>query len=340
MSSTSAAPPGLRRSVAVAGVLLAVLMVNPASASAATVTATIALPRGAGELTAAFGSIWSADFDSGSVSRVDPSTNHVVSTIHTGGQPGNITAAAGSIWVTETGAGGFRDGHTLLRIDPATNRVTSRIRVGALPEGIALAGGLLWVANHHSGTLSAINPTTGSIIRTARVVKVPLSPPPNLLLRSTGQGVAGTPTALWVGVPIFNGVVRLNPATGHVASVTRVPLSNAACGGLAADADSVFVSAGGCGRSVVHIDASTGRVTRTVSLPVPPGGGVSDPALTADGGAWVLGGRTLARLSATGARISQTALPLHITAPYGLLAAAGSLWLTSFDNSNLYRVQP
>lgn len=336
----TAIPPGVARGIATAGVLLAALMSDAAIASAATVTATIRLPNGAGEMTAAFGSIWTANFFAGSVSRIDPSTNRVISTIHTGGQPGYMTVSPGAVWVTESGSTSGGDGHTVVRIDPATNRVTARIRVGALPEGIAMAGSLLWVANHHSGTLSALNPTSGRVVDTVAVVKVPLAHPPSLLFRSTGQGVAGTPTALWVGVPIFNGVMRLNPATGRIVSITPVDLSNGACGGLAADANSVFVSAGGCGDSVVHIDAHTDRVTRTMSLPVPPGGGVSDPVLTGDGGAWVVAGHTLTHLNAAGASVSETALPIPIKAPNGLLSAAGSLWLTSFDNSNLYRVQP
>lgn len=338
--SRTAIPHGLAHGIAAAGVLLGTLFASVAIASAASVTATIPLPTGAGQITAAFGSIWSANVLAGSVSRVNPSTNRVTATIHTGGQPGYLRVAAGAIWVTESGTTSGGDGHTVIRIDPVTNRVTERVRVGALPEGMAVAGGRLWVANHHSGTLSAINPTSGSVVRTVALVRVPLAHPPRLLFRSTGQAVAGTPTALWVGVPVFNGVVHLNPVTGRILSITPVALSNGACGGLAANASSVFVSAGGCGASVVHIDAHTGRVTRTVALPVPPGGGVSDPLLTGDGGAWVVAGHTLAHLNAAGASVSRTELPIPVTAPYGLLSAAGSLWLTSFNNSNLYRIQP
>lgn len=336
----TAVPPGVARTIAISGVLLATTVLPAGTASAATVTATIRLPSGAGEIIAAFGSIWSANFTAGSVSQIDPGTNRVMATIATGGQPGYLREAAGAIWVTESGTSDGGDGHTVLRIDPATDRVTTRVRVGSLPEGMAPAGGRLWVANHHSGTLSAINPASGRVVRTVPLVKVPVAHAPQLVLRSTGQGVAGTARTLWVGVPVFSGVVRVNPVTGRVLSIISVPLSNAACGGLAADTSSVFVSSGGCGASVVHIDSHTGRVTKTVVLPVPPGGGVSDPVLYGHGGAWVVAGNTLVRLNAAGAKVSQATLRIPVKAPYGLLAAAGSLWLTSFDNSNLYRVQP
>jgi YVTN family beta-propeller protein len=336
----TAIPPRVARGIAKASVVLAAALGTPGIASAATVTATIRLPKGAGELTAAFGSIWSVNFDSGSVSRIDPATNRVVATIKTWGQPGYLRAAAGALWVSESGSATGQDGHSVVRIDPGTDRVTARVRVGALPEGIALVGGRLWVGNHHSGTLSVINPLTARVVRTVTVVKVPVAHPPRVIIRSTLQSVTASRTALWAGVPVFNGVDRLNPTTGRIVAVIPVPLSNGACGGMAADANSVFVSSGGCGASVVHIDPHTNRVTRTVSLPVPPGGGVGDPALTGDGGAWVVAGKTLVRLNASGASVSQAPLPLDITAPNGLLFTGGSLWLTSSDNSNLYRVQP
>jgi YVTN family beta-propeller protein len=333
-------PHGAARPIRLVSAFLAALLIAASTAAAAEITATIPLPRGAGELTNAFGSIWSANSVSDSISRVDPSTNRVIATIRTGGQPGYMTAAAGALWVTQTETANGRDGHTVLRLDPLTNRITARVRVQALPEGVTLAGDRLWVGNHHAGTLSVINPITGRVARTVPVVSVPVHHTSSLVIRSTVQSLAASATALWAGVPAFSGVVRLNPLTGRVAATIPIPSANAACGGLAASATSVFVSSGGCGASVVRIDAHTDRVTHTTRLPVPPGGGVSDPVVTLDGGAWAVAGHTLVRLNSSGVSVSQTPLPLDIRAPYGLAFSAEALWLTSFDNSNLYRVQP
>jgi YVTN family beta-propeller protein len=192
---------------------------------AASITARIPLPAGAGELAAGFGSIWSVNFNSASVSRIDPATDRVLATIPTHGPaPGDIAITAGAVWVSEGGDNNSPDGHTVVRIDPVTNRVTGRIRVGALPEGIVFDDGSLWVGNHHSGALSRIDPTAGRVSGTTRVVRVPLRHEPALVLRSSPQGLAAGPGAIWAGVPVFNGVVRVNPTTGRIVAVVPVDL--------------------------------------------------------------------------------------------------------------------
>jgi YVTN family beta-propeller protein len=40
-----------------------------------------------------------ANRDDGTLSRIDPSTNRVVATIHVGGQPESVAVGGGAVWV-------------------------------------------------------------------------------------------------------------------------------------------------------------------------------------------------------------------------------------------------
>ena len=146
---------------------------------------------------AAFGSLWTANLNAGSVSRIDPATRLVAATIRVPPGPISLLAAGGAIW-----AAGY-NGATVSRIDPATNRVTATARVGAKPVSLALAGSELWVFNQGDQTVSVLDPRTTKVIRTIRT------------------GVAAGFTASYHGllwVPDFQGgsrhVLALSPATG------------------------------------------------------------------------------------------------------------------------------
>ena len=76
----------------------------------------------------------------GIVTRVDPESTSVSTTIPIGGIPNSIAAGLGSVWITDL------DRHVLVRVDPHTNTVVDRIELGARPTSVTLAGGLVWVA--------------------------------------------------------------------------------------------------------------------------------------------------------------------------------------------------
>ena len=80
----------------------------------------------------ASGSIWVANADAHSVSRIDPAKQVVIQTIQVGNGPAGIAFGGGFVWV----ANGL-DG-TVSRIDPRTDTVVQRIRVGNGPAGVAV----------------------------------------------------------------------------------------------------------------------------------------------------------------------------------------------------------
>lgn len=76
----------------------------------------------------------------GIVTRVDPESTSVSTTIPIGGIPDSIAAGLGSVWITDT------ETQVLVRVDPRSNTIVDRIPLGARPTSVALAGGLVWVA--------------------------------------------------------------------------------------------------------------------------------------------------------------------------------------------------
>src|SRR3954468_16643297 len=80
------------------------------------------------------GSVWVANFLSGTVQRIDPATNRVVATVRIGGQPYGLAVAPGAVWV------GNNAREDVARIDTATNAVVGRVTVGDRPIGLGYDG--------------------------------------------------------------------------------------------------------------------------------------------------------------------------------------------------------
>lgn len=112
-----------------------------------------------------FGSeaLWSADFDSSTVTRVDPATGRALASIHVDTADGAASTSQG-IWVTEHHSG------SVALIDPRTNKVASVVRVGpdgaGGPQAIDMLGDRLWVGIPFSNKLVAIDPATKLVVET------------------------------------------------------------------------------------------------------------------------------------------------------------------------------
>jgi YVTN family beta-propeller protein len=75
----------------------------------------------------------------GTLTRIDPTTNSVEETRAIGGYPSAIAVGEGSVWIADPRT------RSVVRFDPRKNRVV-RIRVGARPRGIAVGDGFVWVS--------------------------------------------------------------------------------------------------------------------------------------------------------------------------------------------------
>ena len=92
--------------------------------------------------------MWAANYNEGTVSRIDVATRARVQTIEAGTTPAGLAVGGGSVWVTNNYGG------TVSRIDPAVDRVVQTIPVGNAPAGVAVGYGSVWVANSSDGTLT------------------------------------------------------------------------------------------------------------------------------------------------------------------------------------------
>ena len=125
--------------------------------------------RGKGGIAIGDGGVWVANGDTDTVTRIDPSTDGIVTTIPVGRGASGIAAGEDGVWVADT------LDNTVVRIDPGTNSVTSTIDVGKAPSGVAVGAGAVWVANSGDGTVSRIDPQARRVSATIDVGQSPQS---------------------------------------------------------------------------------------------------------------------------------------------------------------------
>jgi YVTN family beta-propeller protein len=93
----------------------------------------------------------------GGVSKIDRTTNTVVSTVATGNNPRGVRYGAGSIWVANFSS------DTVTRINPATATIQATVPVPNDPYGLAFDGIAIWVTRSGAGRLDRIDPESNEI---------------------------------------------------------------------------------------------------------------------------------------------------------------------------------
>ena len=209
-------------------------------------------------VTAGAGSIWVANADANTVSRIDPELHLVIETIPVGHGPAGIAFGAGFVWVTES-----LDG-TVSKIDPRTNTPVHTIDVGNGPDGIAAGARDVWVANAKDRTVTRIDTTTDTAQKTTAVA-------------AGADGVAVGGGSVWVTGQSTGIVTRIDARTGEI--LGTIPAGNGATA-VAFEAGSVWV-ANSLDDTVARIDPSSHDVAK-----IPVGDGPNGIALTT-GGVWV-----------------------------------------------------
>ncbi len=250
------------------------------------------------------GSLWVANVEDQTISRVNPDTLQTLRTIALKQQPTGIAAAGGAVWAVTSNA--TQDYVSASQIDPRFDTIDRTVRVGNVDPTTAAAvapqGDDLWVAPF-SGDLTRLNSATGDVIQRID----PSSSPAGLAvgggaewmtdsegdnvvrIDQTGlattidvghqpNGIAVGDGAVWVADTGDDAVVKINPGTNAVTATIRVgddPL------GVTAGAGSIWVANSGDG-TVSRIDPQTDRVTATIVV-----GGSPQEIAVADGRAWV-----------------------------------------------------
>lgn len=209
------------------------------------------------------GSVWVTSAGDGTVTRIDPETGIPTKTFRAGAGPAGVAVGGGAIWVAD-GVGA-----SLLRIDPASGRsdvveldglptsvtfadegvwvavapaeavlvdpddlrVTLSQPTGARPTAIVRAFDSIWVANDVDGTVSRLDPSTGTERATITVGDGPTS------IVSAGD-------RLWVAVEHDDTVVAIDPENRH----RRPPTPGRRDGGIDRLDGRFPVDRGGCVR--------------------------------------------------------------------------------------------
>jgi YVTN family beta-propeller protein len=205
-------------------------------------------------LAVAEGSVWVANQEAGTVSRIDPASNRVVETIKAavfvggtlaGSSHQVITAGAGAVWVAH--------GNSTARIDPATNRVTATWPFGPGSGGLLVSQGALWVSQD-DGTVLRVDAATGKQVARVRVAsgvgRMPL-------------GLATLDGAVWAASTGVT-VVRIDPGTNRAGPPIELD-SLSPTRELAIAAGSLWLAMDD--GSVLRIDPASRRVTARVPIP-------------------------------------------------------------------------
>ena len=227
--------------------------VGVVDAASGRITASVPVESGPRSVAVGEGSIWAANTNAGTVSRINPQTRAVEQTIQVGHGPSGIAFGRGKLWVVNSfdgtvseidprvgggqvvnGAGtpvgadpsgiAFGEGglwvadsgdRAVVRLDSGSGRrVGHPIQVAAGADAIAAGDGAVWVASASSGVITRIDPSSGS----EQTINVGNGP----------SALAVVPGAVWVLNSLDGTVSRIDPSTNH--EVSKFPVGDGATG--------------------------------------------------------------------------------------------------------------
>jgi YVTN family beta-propeller protein len=253
-------------------------------------------------------SLWVANVDDRTVTRIDTRPLQVGRTVGVGATPGGLATADGAVWVAT--ANRAKPFVTLSKIDPGFNALAGSVNIAAAREGTAdvtRSGDRLLVAPL-LGLLTEVDPRTGAVARPG-VEPGGLAP----------SAVAAGEGSIWVADALGNTVSRID---AHSGAAEAIPVGNGPAG-VAVGEGSVWVTLALDG-SVIRIDPETGAVRDTVPVGRRPtgvaiGGGAVWTANSGDG--------TVSRVDPSSGRV--TAEIRVGASPQDLAVGGGRVWVSA-----------
>jgi len=246
------------------------------------------------------GSVWVANLEDRTVSRIDPQALSLQRTIPIGSVPTGLAVGFGSVWIISGTAG------SLSRLDPGTDQVARMTNV-AQPSAngfAAVGGGAVW-AVYSNSLIARIEPRTGHVRATGVAGTTPTA-------AAFGDG------ALWVANALDNSVSRVLPTTMTsfaAQTVGRHP------SGIAVGEGAVWVADEG-DDTVTRIDLASHSETT-----IPVGHGPTGIAV-GDGLVWVANSDdgTITKIDAARRRVVAT---IHVgNRPTGVVTTTGRVWVS------------
>jgi YVTN family beta-propeller protein len=211
-----------------------------------------------GAVTFGSGSLWVANLDDQTISRIDPGTLRTLRTIELGGPPTGLATSAGGVWVVESNQTGGAGSTSVFvgRIDPEFDMLGDGRRIDDVipsgPSGVAARGNSVWVAPS-TGLLTRLNANTGAV--TQRL-------DPN----ASPAGIAIGDGAVWLSDTEADDVIRVD----RTGLLTPIPVGNGPTG-ITVGAGSVWV-VDSLDDTVVRIDPDTRSVMATMPVGTSPAG--------------------------------------------------------------------
>ena len=263
-----------------------VALIDPQSNSVVDTVQVGARPRG---VAVGEGSVWVANQDDKTLSRIDAATHDLVRTITLDATPTGVAVGLGSVWVANGLVG------TVVRVDTTTNEPVEPIEVtfrsnagtvavgegavwaafgtgevgritpsssevslgvaGSSPSAVTVGEGSVWVANAFDHSVSQMNPRTVSVVAPITVGRRP-------------SGVALGDGSLWVSNEADDSVHRIDTASSS--TIATIPVGDGPTA-IAYGAGSVWVANGADG-TLSRIDPRTNRVTNILVVGNRPSG--------------------------------------------------------------------
>ena len=255
--------------------------------------------------------VWSA-LSSGLV-RIDPTTLEFEQ-IEQAPRFG-MAASEDAVWVTDF------DGGTVSRFDPATNEGTDVAELSGNPAAVAIFGDSVWVAQQRGGSVTRLEEPSGQVI-----AEVPVSD------AGFVKGIAADARGVWAGISARGLVVRIDPSTNEV--VAEIEVTKSPCGGIALQADAVWVSSCFDDHYAIHIDPRTNELVAEIDIR-----GFNGGAVLVDGYPWFPVGNRLVRIDPATDRIDQIVAftPDEFTS-FGATVGFDAIWVGSNGDGRIARI--
>lgn len=259
--------------------------------------------------------VWISNKPRNSVSRLDPKTNTVATSITVGNKPcSGLAVGFGSLWVPNCGDS------TVSRVDLKTGQTTATMKttIGNTEGSIATGAESVWMMTDAKGTLGRFDPATNALVAEIYV-------PPGSFGLTFGED------AVWVTSTEHDSVSRVDPNTNLVVETVKV---GKAPRFIATGGGAVWTLNQGDG-SVSRIDPKTNKVVATVEVGVPGGGG--DIAF-GEGSVWVTSFEfPLSRIDPSTNTVVQQ---FYGKGGDAVRAGLGSVWLSNLEAGNVWRLDP
>jgi len=257
--------------------------------------------NGPAALAATDGTLWAANADSETVSRIDTSTATELETRGGFGVPGAIASSEDAVWVVDGFSG------RLSVIDPRSNTVTLVAADMHGVSGLASGFGAVWLTDAVGDRVIRLNTRTRQVEATI-----------DLAADSVPSAIAVGSNAVWVANQVAMTVSSIDPASNDVVTAA-IPLCCRPTALAVLDSDVWVVSADS--DRAQRVDGGRGAVAVTVEV----GDGPS-AVLVRDDGVWVANAldQTVVRLDRAGDVLTVVELDAQ---PSAMAFADGALWV-------------